>query len=166
MNVLIIGASGFLGGTIYYKLKMTGVNVIGTYCNHRTQKEFVKLDVLDSQGLVRIIGEYLPDVVIWTVMNHNAEEEIADNIIPMLCDNIGDTRIIFVSTSVAYEKNMSEDVTPFFRTENVNISPATGSRIRTGSTACSATARSMPWAGTAVEISATRTRESRTARPA
>ena len=119
MKVLIIGASGFLGGTIYYKLKMSGVDVIGTYCNHRKQTEFVKLDVMDSQGLVRIIGEYLPDVVVWTVMNHNAEEEVADNIMPVLCDNIGDTRIIFVSTSVAYEKNMSEDVTPLFRTEKM-----------------------------------------------
>ena len=52
-------------------------------------------------------------------MNHNAEEEVADNIMPVLCDTIGDTRIIFVSTSVAYKKNMSEDVTPLLRTEEM-----------------------------------------------
>ena len=37
MKVLIIGASGFLGGTIYYKLKMAGADVLGTYNNHNFQ---------------------------------------------------------------------------------------------------------------------------------
>ena len=90
MRVLIIGASGFLGGTIFYKLKMAGVDVLGTYSNHRKQEEFVKLDVMDSQELERIIGEYLPDVIVWTVMNHKAEEEIAEKIMPAFCDTIGD----------------------------------------------------------------------------
>lgn len=40
---------------------------------------------MDSQEVVRIIGSYLPDVVVWTVMNHNAEEEISEKIIPVLC---------------------------------------------------------------------------------
>lgn len=31
VKVFIIGASGFLGKTIYYKLKQADVDVIGTY---------------------------------------------------------------------------------------------------------------------------------------
>ncbi|SEM44364.1 dTDP-4-dehydrorhamnose reductase [Butyrivibrio sp. ob235] len=117
MKVLIIGASGFLGGTIYYKLKKSGVDVLGTYSKHKKQDELVKLDVMDTESLTRIMEGYAPDVIIWTVMNHSAEEEIADKVMPTLCDVVGDARLIFVSTSVAYEKNMSEDVTPFLRTE-------------------------------------------------
>ena len=84
-EVLIIGTSGFLGGTIFYKLKIAGADVLGTYNNHKKQNDFLKLDVMDSQEVVRIIGSYLPDVVVWTVMNHNAEEEISEKIIPVLC---------------------------------------------------------------------------------
>ena len=119
LKVLIIGASGFLGGTIYYKLKKSGTDVLGTYSKHKKQDELVKLDAMGAQGITRIIEDYGPDVIIWTVMNHNAEEEIAEKVMPKLCDAIGDTRLIFISTSVAYEKNMSEDVTPFLRSEEM-----------------------------------------------
>ena len=119
MKVLIIGASGFLGGTIYYKLKKAGVEVYGTYGVHKKQDELVQLDIMDVQRLLEIISDYNPDVIIWTVMNHNAEEEIADKVMPLLCDAIGKTRFIFLSTSVALEKNMSEDVTPFLRSEEM-----------------------------------------------
>ena len=50
-------------------------------------------------------------------MNHEREEEIAEKVMPALCDAVGSRRFIFVSTSVAYEKNMSESVEPFLRTE-------------------------------------------------
>ena len=50
-------------------------------------------------------------------MNHEREEEIADKVMPVLCDAIGDIRFIFLSTSVAYEKKMSENFESFLRTE-------------------------------------------------
>ncbi|WP_026512204.1 NAD-dependent epimerase/dehydratase family protein [Butyrivibrio sp. LC3010] len=119
MKAMIIGASGFLGGTIYYKLKNAGAEVLGTYSQHKKQDDFAELDVMDSQRLLEIVRDFAPDVIIWTVMNHDAEEEIAEKVMPALRDAIGDTRFIFISTSVAYEKNMTEDVTPFLRSEEM-----------------------------------------------
>ena len=118
-RVLVIGASGFLGETICYKLKENGIDVLGTYSRNKKHDDYVKLDVLDLEGLSSLIREYKPDTVIWTVMNHDLEVEIADKVMPVLCDLIGDSRLVFVSTSVAYEENMSEDVEPFLRPENM-----------------------------------------------
>ena len=118
-RALIIGASGFLGGTIYYKLNNIGVNVLGTYSSKKKQSEYVKLDVLDTGRLIELIKDYIPDVIIWTVMNHDLEEEIAEKVMPAIRDTVGNIRFIFMSTSVAYEKNMSEDVQPYLRSEDM-----------------------------------------------
>ena len=48
MKILIIGASGFLGGTVYYKCKKKGFEVLGTYCVHRENSEYVELNVFDE----------------------------------------------------------------------------------------------------------------------
>ena len=118
-RTIIIGASGFLGGTIYYKLKNSGADVLGTYSSCKKQDEYVKLDVLNTGRLTELVKDYKPDVIIWTVMNHELEEEIADKVMPALRDIIGNIRFIFMSTSVAYEKNMTEDVKPYLRSEDM-----------------------------------------------
>ena len=117
MKVLILGASGFLGGTIYLKIKNSGNEVLGTYSKNNKNRDYIKLDVFEISSLTALVTEYKPDVIIWTVMNHEREEEIAEKVMPALCDAVGSKRFIFVSTSVAYEKNMSESVEPFLRTE-------------------------------------------------
>ena len=117
MKVLILGASGFLGGTIYSKIKNSGNEVLGTYSKNNKNRDYIKLDVFEISSLTALVTEYKPDVIIWTVMNHEREEEIAEKVMPALCDAVGSRRFIFVSTSVAYEKNMSESVEPFLRTE-------------------------------------------------
>ena len=117
MKVLILGASGFLGGTIYSKIKNSGNEVLGTYSKNNKNRDYIKLDVFEISSLTALVTEYKPDVIIWTVMNHEREEEIAEKVMPALCDAVGSKRFIFVSTSVAYEKNMSESVEPFLRTE-------------------------------------------------
>lgn len=118
MKVLVIGASGFLGKTVFYKLKQAGVEVIGTY-NTKPVDGMEKLDVLDVESLLSLLGSSQPDAIIWTVMNHNLEEEIAEKVMPKLCQHIGVARLIFLSTSVALEENMSEDVTPLMRTSDM-----------------------------------------------
>ena len=117
VKVLILGASGFLGGTIYSKIKNSGNEVLGTYSKNNKNRDYIKLDVFEISSLTALVTEYKPDVIIWTVMNHEREEEIAEKVMPALCDAVGSKRFIFVSTSVAYEKNMSESVEPFLRTE-------------------------------------------------
>ena len=54
MRYLIIGASGFLGQTIYYKLKSSGKKVWGTYSSHQIDQDLIKLDVMDTEELLNI----------------------------------------------------------------------------------------------------------------
>lgn len=118
MKVLVIGASGFLGKTVYYILKESGAEVIGTY-NSKPVDEMQQLDVLDVERLVSLVEDIQPDAIVWTVMNHELEEEIAEKVMPELCQHIGTARLIFLSTSVALEENMSEEVIPFIRTPDM-----------------------------------------------
>ena len=52
MRYLIYGASGFLGGTIYCKLKSAGHKVIGTYSTNKTNDELVKVEPWLAKYLV------------------------------------------------------------------------------------------------------------------
>ncbi|MBQ9303502.1 NAD-dependent epimerase/dehydratase family protein [Butyrivibrio sp.] len=97
--------------------KNSANEVLGTYSKNNKYRDYIKLDVFEISSLTALVTEYKPDVIIWTVMNHECEEEIAEKVMPALCDAVGSKRFIFVSTSVAYEKNMSESVEPFLRTE-------------------------------------------------
>lgn len=117
MRYLIIGASGFLGQAIYYKLKISGKKVWGTYSSHKIDQDLIKLDVMDTEELLNIYIRYRPNVIIWTVMNASIEEEIAEKSIKFLTKLLQQTKIIFLSTSVAYEKDMDECVEPQVRND-------------------------------------------------
>lgn len=119
MKYLVIGASGFLGETIYKKLKDKNQEVVGTYSSNNQKKELVYLDVLNTDKLLELYEQYQPDIVIWTVMNADLEEKIAEKSIYPLINVMQKSRFIFLSTSVAYEKNMTEDVIPMIRSEDM-----------------------------------------------
>lgn len=116
---LIYGASGFLGGTICQKLKMLGHKVVGTYSTNKTNEELVKVDMLDTEAVLNLYCKKKPDVIIWTILNSELEEIIAEQTLQPLLKEIKDCRFIFLSTSVAYEANMSEDVAPLMRTPDM-----------------------------------------------
>ena len=110
MKYLIYGASGFLGGTLYSKLKAEGHEVIGTYSTNKTNDELVRADLVDTEASIALYRETQPDVIIWTIFNNEVGEIIAEQTLQPLLKELKDCRFIFVSTSVAYEKNMSETV--------------------------------------------------------
>lgn len=119
MKYLIYGASGFLGGILYYKLKQLGHEVTGTYLTNHANAELVKVDMLDTKAVIDLYRNEKPDVIIWTILNSELSEVIAEQTLLPLQNTITDCRFIFLSTSIAYEKNMSEDVTPLIRTEDM-----------------------------------------------
>ncbi len=69
VKVLILGASGFLEGAIYSKIKNSDNEVLGTYSKNRKDNGYVKLDVFDINSLINLLGDFKPDVIIWTVMD-------------------------------------------------------------------------------------------------
>lgn len=119
MKYLIYGASGFLGGTLYSKIKADGHEVIGTYSSNKTNDELVKVDLLDSEATIALYRETQPNVIIWTILNNEVGEIIAEQTLQPLLKELSGCRFIFVSTSVAYEKNMSETVEPLIRTPDM-----------------------------------------------
>jgi dTDP-4-dehydrorhamnose reductase len=115
MRVLIIGASGYLGNTIYKKLKeCCSDDIYGTCCNS-TNQELIRADVLNRSDAKKLLL-LKPDVIIWCISN--AEEE-------MYLSQVGlneivegtpeDTRLIYVSTTVGKGKDQAEDVIPHKR---------------------------------------------------
>ena len=55
MKTLILGASGFLGGTIYFKLKNLGNDVLGTYNKNTNNTNLIKQDVFDVAFYILLI---------------------------------------------------------------------------------------------------------------
>lgn len=122
MKYLIVGASGFLGSTIYQKLKEKNEDVIGTYFTKKKDDAFVKVDLSEPESLIKLYETVNPDAVIWTVRNYQFEDRIAENVLaPFLKKIKPECKMVFLSTSVAYEKNMSEAVVPQMRTEEMYI---------------------------------------------
>ena len=119
MKYLIYGASGFLGGTIYEKLKQLGHTVTGTYSTNRTNNDLVQVDVLDTNEVLNLYRKEKPDVIIWTILNSDLSEKIAEQTLQPLLEEIQSCRFIFLSTSVAYEQNMDENATPLIRSEDM-----------------------------------------------
>lgn len=119
MKYLIYGASGFLGGTLFYKLTKLGHEVIGTYSTNPVNAELVKADMLDTDSVLELYRKEKPDVIIWTILSSDLSEVVAEQTLQPLLREITDCRFIFLSTSVAYEENMSEDVTPLIRTSDM-----------------------------------------------
>jgi len=66
MNILILGASGLIGSTIYRQLQQDA-NVYGTYCSHQPEvshNNMFEFKVTDSAQLDKILNLSNPDIVI------------------------------------------------------------------------------------------------------
>lgn len=66
-NILIIGASGFLGSHLYnfLKLELNSYFVQGTYFKNKTNPELYFLDLTNKRELEYYILEIKPDILIW-----------------------------------------------------------------------------------------------------
>jgi dTDP-4-dehydrorhamnose reductase len=66
MKILLTGASGLLGRSLFPMLrKRTDFTVLGT-AFHRSESPLMKLDITDSVALKDFLGNYMPDVIIHT----------------------------------------------------------------------------------------------------
>jgi dTDP-4-dehydrorhamnose reductase len=75
MTVLIIGASGFIGGHLYRILKKcAGLNIVGTCFSHHSDVDFLSLDATDKLALKRVLREAVPDVILLVAGNKNVKE--------------------------------------------------------------------------------------------
>src|SRR5471030_505990 len=99
MKVLILGASGFLGGTLYRKLKEeTNFWVLGTYCESKVHNDLIKLNVTNFIEVRTFLEHFNADVIVWCLMGKANEKELIEEGLPNLLSNIGPTcKFIFMS---------------------------------------------------------------------
>jgi len=103
VNILVIGASGYLGAHVYRRLLEEGAHVYGT-CGRHHRPGLLTIDLLDPQATARYLISLRPepDVVIWCAKrNRENDDEQALNETG-LCSLVrsvpGTARLIFVST--------------------------------------------------------------------
>lgn len=115
MKLLIIGASGYLGNTIYKKLREYNKDDIYGTCNTSSNHELIQINVLDKLDIDKILS-LKPDIIIWSIWDADKELLLSEIGLNTIVDNISkDVRLIYVSTTVGKGKDQIEDVIPHIR---------------------------------------------------
>lgn len=94
MDILVVGASGYLGAEILHQADVKGHNAVGTYC-HTSKPGLVKFD-LEDKATWKAIGK--PDVVIWAAWSD--DDRRAGNALEGLLALLRGTKFIYVSSDI------------------------------------------------------------------
>lgn len=110
MKLLIIGASGYLGNTIYKKLKeCTNDDICGT-CFKSSNHELLQINVLNRLDIKKLLS-FKPDIIIWSIMDTEQEMLLSQIGMNEIVNNISkDIRLIYISTTVGKGKGQTESV--------------------------------------------------------
>jgi len=110
MKVLILGASGFVGGTLYKKLKEeTDFWVLGTSYESKRNNEFIKLNAVDSIEVKTFLEHFKADVIVWCLKGK--ENELIEKGLPNILNNIDKAcKFIFMSTNSVFSEGKGEFV--------------------------------------------------------
>jgi len=113
MKILILGANGYVGSRIYFDIR-NKYNVIGTYKSVQLHKEFINVDITDTQQLNSVVRSIKPDIIIHTannassrwceanpdeaiLLNQTSTEHVID------ATQLTDAKLIYFSSFAAYE---------------------------------------------------------------
>lgn len=130
MKIMIIGASGYLGNTIYKKLKMcSNDDIYGTCCKSNNQN-LIKINLLNSLDINKLLA-YKPDVIIMSIYDFEEEMSLSLIGINQIVKSISqDTRLIYVSTTVGKGKQQVEEVITHLRMPNEHLSKYINGKIK------------------------------------
>lgn len=98
MNILLLGASGYVGTVIYHRLaSRPSVRLYGTAYRAQTTKEHMLLDVTQMEQVKACLAAAQPAIVIWALMGQ--EERLIgrglDNLLRVISPC---TRLVYLST--------------------------------------------------------------------
>lgn len=117
-KILILGASGFLGGVLFRSFVERGIyEVHGSYCRTKTDPRYFFLDVFDRDTVSDCFQRLKPDAVIWCLMDMEKEHLLTGyglkNVIDCLPANC---RFVYLSTNVFNDGvgNNREDRPPHY----------------------------------------------------
>ncbi|MET3292566.1 UNVERIFIED_CONTAM: dTDP-4-dehydrorhamnose reductase [Brevibacillus sp. OAP136] len=98
MNVLLLGASGYVGSAIYHRLaSQPSVTVYGTACSAELTSESIRVDVTRYDQLEACLTNTQPSVVIWALMGQE-ELLIEQGLHYLLTLLTSRTRLLYLST--------------------------------------------------------------------
>ncbi|WP_229740748.1 sugar nucleotide-binding protein [Ornithinibacillus halotolerans] len=131
--MLIIGATGFLGSTLFGFAKERGIHVLGTSRYTNKHPQIIEMNVMEIDSIKQVISEFLPDVVVWTLLSRDEEDILINigltNLLSVLSPK---AKLIFLSTDALFldgKGNYTEidEPTPF--PENAALSTYVNAKI-------------------------------------
>jgi dTDP-4-dehydrorhamnose reductase len=129
MRLLIIGASGYLGNTIYKKLKERTIDDIFGTCCKSSNKELFQINVLNRLDIKKLLS-FKPNIIIWSIMDTEQEMLLSQIGVNEIVNNISkDVRLIYVSTTVGKGKDQNENIIPHKRSPNEYLSKYINGKI-------------------------------------
>ena len=78
MKILLTGASGYVGSKIFQTLTKKGLDVYGTYHNHKIGGKGVKVDLTVKKEVQKLIEDIKPDIIIHTAADAHSKTCEAD----------------------------------------------------------------------------------------
>jgi dTDP-4-dehydrorhamnose reductase len=112
VKILVIGANGYLGSTIYMRLKDNFNDDIYGTGRRSTKQNLIKIDVLKKVDIQKVLS-LKPDIIIWSIMNQEQEMLLSEIGLNEIVNNISSkVRLIYISTTIGIGKNQDEHITP------------------------------------------------------
>jgi len=110
MKILILGASGFLGGKLFERIKSErDFEVIGTCHKNNNDSSFIKLDVINEEETKHILNKFNPDVIFWSLMSRQSEMDLIqiglNNILKYISFS---QKLIFMSSNAVFRGNVQK----------------------------------------------------------
>lgn len=118
-RILIIGASGFIGRSVYRYLKKNlhdKFEITGTYCSSKSPNDLERLDITSFEDLENFLLQYVPDFVLLLAGTKNVQEcednyssalilntQPSISLINIISNHKLHTRVIFFSTDYIFD---------------------------------------------------------------
>lgn len=103
MKILILGATGFLGSTIFGLAENLNYTVLGTSRYANKKSNIIKLDLTDKKAIQRIIDEFYPNVIVWALLSRDEEDVLINSGLTNFMSVVSvETKFIFVSTDAVF----------------------------------------------------------------
>jgi dTDP-4-dehydrorhamnose reductase len=103
--MLILGATGFLGSTLFNFAEKLDYQVLGTSRFSNERSNLIKMDVNDKGSMEQIINKFLPDIVVWTLLSRDKEDVLIISGLTNLLSIISEkTKLVFMSTDALFSE--------------------------------------------------------------
>ncbi|MYL40956.1 sugar nucleotide-binding protein [Virgibacillus salexigens] len=122
MKVCVFGASGYVGSSVYKRLKeIPKVSVSGTYLDEPPLfDDLTRLDINEPESFSDFYKAEQPDVIVWSVMSGPQEQQLTEQGLMHLLTHITpETKLVYISSDYVYSAGKG----PYSETDPVTTLP-------------------------------------------